>query len=269
MKVSAYASTHVGTVREINEDFYLLEPELNLYLVCDGMGGHAAGEVASSQAGGFVLRYLKTHQPDITYCHSTGDATRLEQLIVQAVKYACIELNDLSLHDLPLAGMGTTLTLAMLVDERAVMAHVGDSQLYQVRGNQIFLRSHDHTLAAELLATGVFEDPHQVKDFQHVLTRSLGPTSEVEVETCILDLSVGDTLLLCTDGLSHSIACKEELLCILEHGANQATADSLIDLAIARGGKDNVTVIVLQLSEPTFAPPLEEQYRGAAISNPH
>ena len=249
MKASVFASTHIGLVRESNEDFYLLEPSLNLYLVCDGMGGHAAGEVASSRAGVFVLKYLKTHQADIDHCVEAGDCACLEQLLVRAVKYACLEVNNLSKQDLLLAGMGTTLTLVMLIDDRAVMAHVGDSQLYHFHGNHVFLRSHDHTLASELLASGTFSDVGWVKNFQHVLTRSIGPTPDVDVETCIFELNVGDTLLLCTDGLTRSIGCTEELQAFREHPVNQDTAEEMINYANAHGGNDNATVLLIQMIE--------------------
>lgn len=249
MKTSVAASTHVGLVRESNEDYFIIEPTLNLYLVCDGMGGHAAGEVASKSAAEFVLKFLTAHREDMESLCAISDYSGLEKLIIRAVNFACREVNDMSRSDLMLAGMGTTLTLVMIADDIAIMAHVGDSQLYHLHKQKVHMRSHDHTLAAELLASGNLADSSWVNNFQHVLTRSIGPTRDVEVETSIIKLSTGDVLLLCTDGLTRAVNDLSELHPFLARPVNPESAEALIDYANLKGGRDNVTVMLIQLDE--------------------
>lgn len=224
------ARTHVGKVRPTNEDGYLIRD--GLLAVADGMGGHRAGEVAS----GTALAVLRE------YPFGSGDpAAQLEA----AVQAAHARVRELAGADPSLSGMGTTLTAALVAEGRVVVAHVGDSRLYLWREGELRQITADHSMAAELLRAGQIDEaaarshPHR-----HMLTRAVGALEELRVDLSEFPLETGDGLLLCTDGLS-SLVDEDDMLRVLrEQPTAQAAADALVELALARGGTDNVTVVV-------------------------
>ncbi|HLT58793.1 MAG: Stp1/IreP family PP2C-type Ser/Thr phosphatase [Limnochordales bacterium] len=227
------ARTHVGKVRPTNEDGYLIRD--GLLAVADGMGGHRAGEVASGTALAVLREYpFGRGQPAAE--------------LAAAVQAAHARVRELAHRDADLRGMGTTLTAALVAGGRLHVAHVGDSRLYLWRDGRLHQLTADHSVAAELARAGHIDEatarrhPHR-----HVLTRALGIDAELEVDLAEVPLEPGDGLLLCTDGLS-SLADDGEMLGVLEKAATaQAAADALVELALARGGTDNVTVVVARL----------------------
>ncbi|OUM95797.1 MAG: hypothetical protein BAA04_00440 [Firmicutes bacterium ZCTH02-B6] len=224
------ARTHVGKVRRNNEDGYLVRD--GLLAVADGMGGHRAGEVAS----GTVLAVLRD------YPFGAGEpAAELEQ----AMRAAHAKVRQLATEDASMAGMGTTLTVALVCPGRVHVGHVGDSRLYLWRQGQLRQMTADHSVAAELLRAGqIDEEAARVHPHRHVLTRAIGAVPELEIDLLEFPLEAGDGLLLCTDGLSSLLDEDDMLRVLVEHSTAQAAADALVQLALARGGIDNVTVVV-------------------------
>ena len=247
-RLTASAQTHVGRVREQNEDSYLVDEKLGLYAVADGMGGHAAGEVASMLALETVQRVLR-EGPERVAAYRADPRSReaaqaLLKLLEEAALAACLAVHEVGMADESKRGMGTTLSLLLVVDARAFVAHVGDSRMYLVRGDKIHQLTEDHTLQNELLKRGKLSPEAIAKVPQkNALTRAIGVYASVEVDTLQLDLLPGDRLLICSDGL-YAYLKKGELSSILEAPPDEA-AQRLIALANQRGGHDNITVIVL------------------------
>jgi serine/threonine protein phosphatase PrpC len=247
-RVSVGALTHVGRVREQNEDSYLVEEKLGLFAVADGMGGHAAGEVASRLALETVLRVVKEGYARVS-SYRADPAARETGLVVlklleEAAQAACLAVHELGTRDDDKRGMGTTLSMMLAVDGHAFIAHVGDSRMYLVRGDKVHQLTQDHTLQNELLKRGKLSPEAISKVAQkNALTRAIGVYASVEVDTLQLDLLSGDRVLLCSDGL-YAYLKKGELSAILDAPPGEA-AQRLIALANQRGGHDNITAIVL------------------------
>ncbi len=256
MELGVWAATSIGQVRELNEDYFLIDEEFNFFIVCDGMGGHAAGEVAAENAAQWVARYLRERARAIGDAGKSPEGHfRLLQIAEKAVELACAELYRMASSTPEYAGMGTTLTLLVIANNKAVMAHVGDSQLYLSRESQLHLLSTDHTLANELVVSGRLsaEEGHASR-FRNVLTRSLGPHASVDVETLIFDLIPGDVLLLCTDGLTRYFEHKGEICAYLDQRSVDTASNRLVEIANERGGADNMTAVVVSVPSNAHAP---------------
>ncbi len=232
--------THVGKVRPTNEDTLLIEcGEAPQYmLVADGMGGHAAGEVASGAAAQAIKSYIERL-----------DTVRLtEEQIVDAIKYANRVLISKMAENEQLQGMGTTLTFAYAEGDMLTLAQVGDSSAYLLGGAEMTKLTKDHTYVQHLIDSGVIKQ-NDAGDypFKNIITRALG-MKKLEVDIYRVEWSEGDTLLLCSDGLTTyaDINALTEVLAGSEEIADKAR--SLVDYALEAGGKDNITVIIAQNS---------------------
>jgi serine/threonine protein phosphatase PrpC len=242
------AQSHVGRVREQNEDSFLVDEALGLYAVADGMGGHAAGEVASRLALQVLLRVVREGQERVAQARaeprSREAAHGVSKLLEEAVHAACLAVHEVGTNDETKRGMGTTLTLLLAIGMKAFVAHVGDSRMYLVRGDKTHQLTQDHTLQNELLKRGRLSPEVISKVAQkNALTRAIGVYASVDVDTLQLDLLPGDRLLICSDGL-YTYLKKGELASILEGPPDQAPA-RLIALANQRGGHDNITAVVI------------------------
>lgn len=230
------SGSDVGRVRKANEDAYWHGGRL--FMVADGMGGHAAGEVASRVATETIRSW---RFPDAT---APEEADRL------AVKEALLAANravyDLALREPRFRGMGTTLTLALLAPSRATLGHVGDSRAYLIRDGRLLRLTEDHSLVAELVRSGsLSEEEASAHPLRNLLTRALGTAREVEVDVETIPLREGDGLLLCTDGLC-GVLSEEELLRVVSEASDPQTAVArLLDAANAAGGPDNITAILV------------------------
>ncbi len=249
MQLSAFAGTNVGRRREQNEDHYLVDAELGLFLVCDGMGGHVAGEIASTKAAEFLVTFVRENRATLQVAKQTvagySDAMRLAQA---AVEDTCRRLHRLACSDSRYAGMGTTLTLLLVLGEKAIMAHVGDSRLYLYRQGEIHLLSTDHTLANEMAREADAEESAWWKQrYSHVLTRTIGCHESVLVDTLLFDLLPDDVCLLCTDGLSNHVNAGE-LVQVFGQNPLQEIPEMLIEMANSRGGQDNITAVVVHVA---------------------
>lgn len=247
---SAWAQTSVGRVRDHNEDAFLVDENLGLYAVADGMGGHAAGEVASQLTLETVQRVLCEHREQLVAFEANPESReekrRVLRLLEEAVHTACATVHEAGKADERKRGMGTTLCALLVAGGRGFIAHVGDSRIYLVRANKTHQLTQDHSLQNELLKRGKLT-PDQIERVQqkNALTRAIGVYESVEVDTLDFDLLPGDRLLLCSDGL-YSYLRKGELNAIFE-GAPEQAASRLVALANQRGGHDNITAVVVAM----------------------
>ena len=221
----------VGLLREGNEDSAYAGP--HLLAVADGMGGHAAGEVASS-ATITTISSLDSERPGID----------LVSALAEAVAMANMRLQELVISDPATEGMGTTLTAMLWLDGHAALCHIGDSRAYLVRDGEVFQITHDHTLVQSLLDEGKLTAEEAASHPQReMLRRALG-SSNAEPDLQLREARAGDRYLLCSDGL-HEAAPAESLKQVLREVSDpDAAAARLIELAIHGGGHDNITCIV-------------------------
>lgn len=247
MIIEAVVATDVGKKRDKNEDAYLIDESLGLYVVCDGMGGHAAGEVASAKTVEFVAQYLKPRRGVIEAAENTpGGHFPIVKLVEEAIAHACQGIHELACANPELRGMGTTITLIVAVGHKAIMGHVGDSRLYLIRGEDVHLLSTDHTLAHELVTDGLMtQEEADAGNFGHALTRVVGCQASVQVESLLFDLLPGDVFVLCSDGLSNYLESVEQLKSLL---APEPNAQKLVDFANDQGGADNITATVMRVT---------------------
>ena len=251
-RLFAWVDTSVGRVREHNEDAYLVDPARSLYAVADGMGGHAAGEVASHLALETMFEVVRNADDSLARLErNPGDkqaAREVQRLLEDAVLTACAAVHEAGQADAKKRGMGTTLDVLLVVASQAFVAHVGDSRVYLVRGNRSHQLTQDHNLANELLKRGKMtaEQVAQVKQ-KNALIRAIGVNASVEVDTLRLDVLAGDRFLLCSDGL-HAYVQKDELAAVLGDDAEHA-ASRLVALANQRGGHDNITALVVSTGD--------------------
>lgn len=224
-----------GRVRGVNEDRYVVLPDL--LVVADGMGGVQAGEVASQMA----VDALAIHP------FLARDSGELVAAIAEAnrnIFHAAYSRGDWQ-------GMGTTITAVLVSGEVCQVAQVGDSRAYLIRDGAIKRLTDDHSLVGELVRNGsISVEEAMLHPQRNLLTRALGTAEEVQVDVKAITLSFDDILLLCTDGLSGVLTDEEILAETMRHAEPQAAADGLVALANARGGPDNVTVIVAHLLPP-------------------
>jgi protein phosphatase len=238
MILRAAASTDVGLRRRINEDRYALAPEMGLYLVADGMGGHTAGQVASELAAEAALQAIRALE---------GASASLAEKLRYAVASANRAIYTTARDRPELAGMGTTFVSLLAGEGRAALAHVGDSRAYLVRGGRIRQLTDDHSIVGELLRRNeISEDAAREHPHRHVLTRALGVRRAVEPDLAELTPLPGDVFVLCSDGLTNHVEDSEIAKMAAEGEELQETCERLIDLANGRGGEDNTTLVVVR-----------------------
>jgi len=249
--VSSFGATDVGKKRSSNEDAFLVDDDLGLYVVADGMGGHAAGEVASQEAvetiHGMVKQGLRAlpHLPGPLNNDRARAACRLIEGAVQAATYMVYALAEL---DREKSGMGTTISALLVLGDYAVTAQVGDSRIYQVREGTASQVTEDHTLISWQLREGLItREEARRSPHRNVITRAVGNRDYVEVDTGLIVLAAGDRFLLCSDGL-HGYLREEEISVVTFLGAEAAVC-RFIEIANDRGGKDNITAIMVEVQD--------------------
>jgi protein phosphatase len=230
-------ASHIGKVRSANQDVVLLEPELGLYVVLDGMGGHKAGDVAARLAGDVIRDFVRNHT----------ELPSREQLEA-AIKEASAAVFGDSLLYREYHDMGTTVVACLMIDaQRAVIAHVGDSRAYLCRDGQLQRMTRDHTVVQTLIEQGLLSAASAAQcPYKNVLSRSLGSKTETQVDCVELELEPGDRLLLCSDGL-YGYAAAEAIQDMLESDKTpEHVVHDLIECALLGGGGDNVTALVIE-----------------------
>jgi protein phosphatase len=250
MKFVAFGATDMGQVREKNEDAFLVDDSWRLYLVADGMGGHAGGGFASSNAVATVAEELRRQEDsqDMTQpLRTDADHTHTQMQLLHALKRANEALFLRSISDSQLRGMGTTLT-AIKFDERyANLAHVGDSRAYLVREGKLCQLTSDHSWVQEQVRSGVLTaEEARLHPLKNIITRSMGHEREVTVDLFKEEYRIGDRYLLCSDGLTNMVA-DDEILATVTQEAPEPAVRRLIQRAKEEGGLDNITVIVVAL----------------------
>jgi serine/threonine protein phosphatase PrpC len=247
MRITGAGWTDIGLQRDTNEDSFAVvqegkevERQGACYVVCDGLGGAQAGEVASRTA---VEAFVAA------WCSRELSAEDTKQRLRLAVHEANAVVYRLSLSSEDLAGMGTTLVGFVPHAERAYICNVGDSRCYRLRGDVLTQLTEDHTMAADMIRQGVL-DPAFARNVseRNILTRALGTAARVEVDVVSDELRAGDRYLLCSDGLWGTIS-ESDLKTGLTGGSPEETAHRLVDLANACGGPDNSTAIVVDVEE--------------------
>ena len=251
MKVESYGVSSVGKKRSQNEDHYLMNDDLQLYIVADGMGGHLGGEFASKMAVTTIEEVIEQiSNPEATVVRGVNseDISYGERLRY-AIHVAGERIFEQALYDDSLKGMGTT-TVAILIHEgKAYVANVGDSRGYLIRGGKIEQITEDHSLVREQVKAGVLAT-EEVKGhrLKNIITRSVGFQPEVETDLRTEDLKKGDKILLCSDGLSNLVEDQEMGEVVQKYPVREA-CQKLVDLANERGGEDNITVVITQVVE--------------------
>ena len=252
LKFAVAARTDIGLVRQVNEDCYKIDNENNLFIVCDGMGGHQAGEVASKEAC-TVINYCFS---DIAEEVSADDALRVSsefppggELLVRSIRIANRSIYIRSRSRSDLTGMGTTVVAAVLEDDLINIAHVGDSRAYRIEDDRLVQLTTDHSWVSELQKSGQYTEEEASQAInRNIITRALGVRERVETDYRADRLKAGDKYLLCTDGLC-GYASDGEILAVVKpcgHDIDKMV-DNLIRLANDRGGQDNVTVMILRI----------------------
>jgi len=234
--------TNKGKERPRNEDccFAVQDSDLALLVVADGMGGHKAGNVASEIAVTTAEKYWNNINRDKPL--SAQDAKDLVKDLITEANQAVISEADNCFEK---RGMGTTLTAGLLNGDHLIIGHIGDSRAYLVNNDQIELLTRDHSLLEQLIQSGQVK-PEEAKKHpkRHVLTRALGASSDLQIDISDFIIEPGSVLLFCTDGLTNHVEDDEILTVITGQKDPQLQAESLVALANARGGCDNITVVI-------------------------
>jgi len=242
--IKAYAKSDVGKAREINEDsYYITQDPLNkiqLFILADGMGGCNAGEVASRQAIISAKNYIENNFDD-----TPKDKDSLIQLVASSLEYANMVIYEDSKKDENLEGMGTTLEVCLIYNNRAFIGHIGDSRIYRIRKDFIRKITQDHSYVQKLVQDGTItkeEAEHHPK--KNMLMKALGVNAFVEPDVMVKGFQKGDILIICSDGLTNMVDIKDIFKAVNEN-FEIATKD-LVDLANQNGGIDNITIITIK-----------------------
>ncbi|RYZ73065.1 MAG: cyclic nucleotide-binding domain-containing protein, partial [Proteobacteria bacterium] len=249
MKPNGYALSDTGLKRSENEDFYLMDDELNLFVVCDGVGGHAAGGLASELCARTLRQTVQEGKSYIQRYHADRSLTNraiIAGLIQRAVITANEKIQEMADVDVTKRGMCTTVVCLLQLDDFAVLGHVGDSRIYLSRGGKLHQLTEDHKYAVEMVKRGILKPEEASRSPQgNVLTRAVGLSPTIQVDTLQIETMPGDMFMLCTDGL-YKYTDRAEMLALLSHEVHQIPSQS-IKYARDRGGSDNITALVVKM----------------------
>lgn len=237
-----FAKSDIGKAREINQDYYSIpspEDHLQIFILADGMGGYNGGEIASKLATESAKNYIETNFNQIEH---TRD--EILKLIRNAIEYANMVVFEKSKVQEELQGMGTTLDICFIYNNKIYIGHVGDSRIYRIRGEIIRKLTKDHSYVQQLVEDGKItreEANHHPK--KNMLTKALGCTAYVEPDIRARNLEKGDILLMCSDGLTNMV--DDEVIYGMVRENPETASNILVDLANAAGGYDNITVVTI------------------------
>ncbi len=246
MRIVSFGKSDVGRRRPHNEDSLLFDDELALYVVADGVGGNAKGEVASAESVELVHSWVKRWRKTLSThsAHPSPESSNLvRRLLENAVQSACYMVFGMGQQDPRQRGMSSTLSSLLISAGTAFIAQVGDSRVYLCRGGKASQLTEDHTLVNFRLKLGLIT-PEEAANSpgKNVITRAVGHQDYVEVDTFDLEVHPGDRFMLCSDGL-HGYLLDGELDTLLQ-GERESATCRLIDLANERGGRDNITAVI-------------------------
>lgn len=250
MQLSSHGLSDIGRRRALNEDSFLADDSIGFYIVADGVGGHAKGEVASAlaveEAHGFVKRGRSTVEAFLAE-PTEQHLYAVRRLMESAIQAACYMVFGLAELDPARHGMSTTVSALLVAEGLGVVAQVGDSRVYRLRNGQAEQLTEDHTLINYKLKHGLItREEAERSPGKNVITRAVGHRDYVQVDTLVFDVIPRDRFLLCSDGL-HIYLPAEEVAGILNGGALPGVAQQFVDLANGCGGRDNITVLLVDV----------------------
>lgn len=244
MRIIAWPATDVGRVRSHNEDSHLIDPQLGLYLVADGMGGHAGGAHASQLCVDVVDKVVRRGVDALRSVPVEHQGAAIAEMLCAAASEASARIYDQAANDSRLQGMGTTLTGLFLFGDRGFVVHVGDSRAFVLRGGTARQLTNDHSWLNEQVQAGLLtEEEAAASDLKHIITRSVGFERHVEADVIPVSVIPGDAFLLCSDGLSNYVEPDEIAQLARDHWYSDLPR-LCTELANKRGGDDNITVVV-------------------------
>ncbi|MEM7159202.1 MAG: cyclic nucleotide-binding domain-containing protein [Myxococcota bacterium] len=253
MEINYWAGTDVGRKRSDNEDNFLIDKRLKLFIVADGMGGHASGEVASAMAV-HEIRDVINRERDIFDTYDDDDPkshVEVCTLLEYAVHHACAQIFHKARREPEKRGMGTTLVALLFIGDRGFIAYVGDSRIYLLRGGIVYQLTEDHSLRNELIRMGKITaeefETSPYANLKNAMTRAVGVYESVEVDTLDFDVIPGDSFMLCSDGLYEYLS-DDDIANTIGLPELREVPGMLIDSANKRGGKDNITAVVVQVA---------------------
>jgi protein phosphatase len=250
LKLNFFGITDVGRRRKNNEDYFGIFESDHLFVVADGMGGHAAGEIASSTAVQAVAEFvaLTARETDITWPWGVDpNLSLVANRLKTAVRFGNQKVLDLSLSQGDYEGMATTIVGVLFEDATAHIAHVGDSRLYLINASGIKQVTTDHSWVLEQVALGVLtHEQARAHPLRNVVTRAIGAAPDLSVDVTAHDMANGDVLLLCSDGLSGMVVDSDLERIVRAHAEPKKAAEMLVAEANAKGGEDNITVILVK-----------------------
>jgi len=254
LRARACGLSDVGVIRSHNEDCFEIDPEHQMFVVADGMGGHSHGEIASRIAVEAIREFIAKSTDEDATLPFEMDASlgRHANVLRAAIRLAHDRVLKAIRQDTALHGMGTTVVGLLLDGDVAAVAHVGDSRAYRLRGGKLELLTQDHTWVNEQVVAGFLsEEQARVHPLKNVVTRALGGDAEVEVDVREWRVSPGDLYLLCSDGLTTMLNDHEILDRLRAPGRLEEVCGRLVQDANRRGGFDNVSVVLLRLEHDT------------------
>ena len=241
--IKAYAKTDIGKIREINQDYYYISDtinELQLYMLADGMGGCNGGEIASKLAIETAKSYIENNFKQIE-----KDKESIIQLVASSMEYANMVVFEKSKESKELEGMGTTLEICLIYNNKAFIGHVGDSRIYRIRKEFIRKLTQDHSYVQKLVKDGTITQEEATHHPQkNMLMKALGCNAFVEPDVMVKGFLKDDIIVINSDGLTNLVS-QEEIFNIAKKDIAQAPKE-LIELANQRGGHDNITVVVIK-----------------------
>lgn len=250
MKISAFGITDRGVVREINEDAFVIDESIGLFVVADGMGGHKSGEVASRMAVDILHDYIaRASKGNETFIGKYDKSySREANLLASGILLANQAIIEAAASSPELQGMGTTVVAMLKGDTHAGIAHAGDSRLYLLHDSQLHQVTEDHSVVAEKVRCGILtrEEGEQSCE-KNIITRALGQSQSLEVDLQDLPLVAGDRILICSDGLSGMVNDAEIAALLKAYPTPEASCNGLVEVANDYGGKDNVTAVVVNI----------------------
>ena len=250
MKILAHGLSDKGLSRQHNEDSFFSDKNLGLFVVADGLGGHAAGEVASRMAvealSGYITKSCAAGEPLI----GPSDSARSDasNRLVSGIRFANQVVCEAAKTNLSWQGMGTTIVAALADGDRLSIAHAGDSRAYLVRSGTISQLTDDHSVVAEQVRRGLMsKEEAETSEIRNLVTRVLGSDEALEVDVTEIEIRDGDRLLLCSDGLNTMVADDQVLMIVASGHAPESVCTMLVDAANNNGGRDNITVVAVFL----------------------
>ena len=241
--IKAYAKSDVGKVREMNQDYYYISnslDEVQLYILADGMGGYNGGEIASKIAVETAKNYIENNFKEIE-----KDRDSIIQLLGSSMEYANMVVYEKSKEDKELEGMGTTLEVCLIYNNKVYIGHIGDSRIYRIRKEFIRKLTQDHSYVQKLVKEGkITKEQAEVHPQKNMLTRALGCNAFVEPDVMVKGFLKDDILVMCSDGLTNMV--KTEIIYQEASKNIEQAPKELVRIANENGGKDNVTVVIIK-----------------------